>query len=52
VFDVPLDHRWGRISAKLQEEPADTPLQEKLDVMAQQIGYVGMAAATGQWQLQ
>lgn len=31
--------------AKLQEEPADTPLQEKLDAMAANIGYVGMACA-------
>eukprot|EP00953_Heterococcus_sp_UTEX-ZZ885_P013198 7546-Heterococcus_DN1.PRE.1 len=50
VIAVGAESRWGRISAKLQEEPADTPLQEKLDVMAQQIGYVGMAAATvTQW---
>lgn len=32
--------------AKLQEEPSDTPLQEKLDAMAAMIGYVGMACAT------
>lgn len=31
--------------AKLQEEPSDTPLQEKLDAMAAMIGYVGMACA-------
>lgn len=31
--------------AKLQEEPSDTPLQEKLDTMAANIGYVGMACA-------
>ncbi|CAN0514513.1 unnamed protein product [Laminaria digitata] len=31
--------------AKLQEEPCDTPLQEKLDAMAAMIGYVGMACA-------
>lgn len=33
------------LQAKLQEEPADTPLQEKLDAMAANIGYVGMACA-------
>jgi Ca2+-transporting ATPase len=45
VIAVGAESRWGRISAALQDEPADTPLQEKLDLMAQQIGYVGMAAA-------
>lgn len=33
------------VQAKLQEEPSDTPLQEKLDDMAAMIGYVGMACA-------
>lgn len=33
------------LKAKLQEEPSDTPLQEKLDTMAANIGYVGMACA-------
>ncbi|CAN0388715.1 unnamed protein product, partial [Hapterophycus canaliculatus] len=33
------------LQAKLQEEPSDTPLQEKLDAMAAMIGYVGMACA-------
>lgn len=33
------------IQAKLQEEPSDTPLQEKLDAMAALIGYIGMACA-------
>jgi P-type Ca2+ transporter type 2C len=37
--------RWGRIRAKLQEEPSDTPLQEKLDTMAKHVGYIGMFAA-------
>ncbi|CAM9918584.1 unnamed protein product [Pylaiella littoralis] len=42
---VGAESRWGRIKAKLQEEPSDTPLQEKLDAMAAMIGYVGMACA-------
>eukprot|EP00752_Nemacystus_decipiens_P016220 g14503.t1 len=42
---VGAESRWGRIKAKLQEEPSDTPLQEKLDDMAAMIGYVGMACA-------
>lgn len=45
VIAVGAESRWGRISAQLQQDPSDTPLQEKLDVMAQQIGYVGMASA-------
>ena len=36
---------YGMSQAKLQEEPSDTPLQEKLDAMAAMIGYVGMACA-------
>ncbi|CAM9407760.1 unnamed protein product, partial [Sphacelaria rigidula] len=45
VIAVGAESRWGRIKAKLQEEPSDTPLQEKLDTMAANIGYVGMACA-------
>jgi hypothetical protein len=41
-------NRWGRTRAKLTQESEDTPLQEKLDVLASQIGQLGMgmAAAT------
>jgi len=36
----------GKIASQLTEqEDAQTPLQEKLDVLAKQIGYVGMAVA-------
>lgn len=49
---IPFDFvrvRWRCSSlvnqAKLQEEPSDTPLQEKLDAMAALIGYIGMACA-------
>ncbi|CAB1113139.1 unnamed protein product [Ectocarpus sp. CCAP 1310/34] len=45
VVAVGAESRWGRIKAKLQDEPSDTPLQEKLDAMAATIGYVGMACA-------
>jgi len=37
--------RWGKTKAKLSTEAADTPLQEKLDKLAQQIGHGGMSAA-------
>lgn len=37
--------RWGKTKAKLAVETAPTPLQEKLDVLAGQIGNFGMVAA-------
>lgn len=37
--------RWGKTKAKLQAETVDTPLQEKLDLLAGQIGNVGMVSA-------
>ena len=39
------DSQWGIIKAHLEKEQDQTPLQEKLDRMAEIIGYVGMAAA-------
>jgi len=36
---------WGKIKKGLEVEKADTPLQEKLSGLADQIGYFGMAAA-------
>lgn len=40
-----LSRRWGKTKAKLAAETVDTPLQEKLDVLANQIGNVGIGAA-------
>lgn len=37
--------QWGVIKSHLEQEQEETPLQEKLDIMAANIGYVGMAAA-------
>lgn len=37
--------QWGKIRAGLIEEPANTPLQDKLEDMAEKIGYVGTGAA-------
>jgi magnesium-transporting ATPase (P-type) len=37
--------RWGKTRAKLVTEISATPLQEKLDTLAGQIGNLGMAAA-------
>lgn len=32
--------QYGQIRAKLQEEPAETPLQQKLEGIAKLVGYV------------
>jgi len=45
VTAVGDDTVWGGILSRIQEEREDTPLQEKLDKMAKQIGYGGMAIA-------
>jgi Ca2+-transporting ATPase len=37
--------RWGKTKALLAAETSPTPLQEKLDVLAAQIGHLGMATA-------
>jgi calcium-translocating P-type ATPase len=37
--------RWGKTKAKLAAETTETPLQEKLDVLAGQIGNLGMGSA-------
>ena len=37
--------RWGKTKAKLQADTVDTPLQEKLDLLAGQIGNLGMVSA-------
>ena len=45
VTAVGADSRWGRIKARLQQTAKNTPLQDKLDDLAQLIGYVGLGAA-------
>ena len=45
VVAVGAQSQWGRIKAKLQKEESNTPLQDKLDTLAEQIGYVGMGFA-------
>lgn len=42
---VGKNSQWGIIQSHLEKEQDETPLQEKLDEMAAQIGYVGMGAA-------
>lgn len=36
----------GQLKLKLQQDDDETPLQEKLAILADQIGYYGMMAAT------
>ncbi len=45
VTSVGEQSRWGKTKAKLAAETVDTPLQEKLDVLAGQIGNFGMVTA-------
>jgi calcium-translocating P-type ATPase len=45
VIGVGENSQWGRVRAKLVKEEVNTPLQDKLDTLAEQIGYVGMGAA-------
>jgi calcium-translocating P-type ATPase len=45
VTAVGEQSRWGKTKAKLAVESSDTPLQEKLDTLAGQIGNFGMVTA-------
>ncbi len=45
VVAVGENSEWGRIKKGLETEQSPTPLQDKLEVLANQIGYVGMAFA-------
>mmetsp|Transcript_22674 Transcript_22674/g.22874 ORF Transcript_22674/g.22874 Transcript_22674/m.22874 type:complete len:1042 (-) Transcript_22674:604-3729(-) len=45
VTAVGAQSRWGRTKAKLASKTEDTPLQEKLDTLAGQIGKGGMSVA-------
>jgi len=47
VIAVGRNSQWGKIKGKLVAEAVNTPLQDKLEVMTQEIGYVGMCAAFG-----
>lgn len=46
VLAVGLNSQEGQNKAKLQKDSDDTPLQEKLAVLADQIGRLGIASAT------
>ena len=45
VIATGANSRWGRSKSKLDKETPNTPLQEKLETLANQIGYVGMFMA-------
>lgn len=45
VIAVGANSRWGKSKSKLEKDSPDTPLQEKLETLANQIGYFGMAVA-------
>jgi len=47
VIAVGRNSQWGKIKGKLVAEAVNTPLQDKLEVMTQEIGYLGMFAAFG-----
>ena len=47
VMGTGENSQWGKIKANLVVESVNTPLQEKLEVMTGQIGYIGMIAALG-----
>jgi len=42
VVGVGINSQWGKIKANLAVEATDTPLQEKLNIMTTQIGYIGL----------
>lgn len=45
VIGIGCKSQWGKIKANLVSESVNTPLQDKLEQMAEQIGYVGLIAA-------
>lgn len=45
VLAVGPQSQWGLILAKIKEDVAETPLQEKLGVLAANIGYLGLLVA-------
>jgi len=47
VIGIGLYSQWGKIKANLVTEAVNTPLQDKLEEMTKQVGYIGMVAAFG-----
>lgn len=47
VIGIGLHSQWGKIKANLVTEAVNTPLQDKLEEMTKQVGYLGMISAFG-----
>lgn len=45
IIATGANSRWGKSKSKLERDAPATPLQEKLETLANQIGYFGMAMA-------
>jgi calcium-translocating P-type ATPase len=45
VIGIGPNSQWGKIKANLVSVATNTPLQDKLELMAEQIGYVGLTMA-------
>lgn len=46
VAAVGKNSYYGKLKMKIQQDDDDTPLQQKLTVLADQVGKVGMMSAT------
>lgn len=46
VIGIGIHSQWGKIKANLVSESVNTPLQDKLEIMAKDIGKVGMVFAS------
>ena len=47
VIAVGRNSQWGKIKGNLAVAAVSTPLQQKLETMTKQIGYIGVGAAIG-----
>lgn len=47
VIGIGLHSQWGKIKANLVTEAVNTPLQDKLEEMTKQVGYLGMIVSFG-----
>ena len=47
VIAVGRNSQWGKIKGNLAVAAVSTPLQQKLEIMTKQIGYIGVLAAIG-----
>jgi magnesium-transporting ATPase (P-type) len=45
VAAVGRNSYYGKLKLKIQQDEDDTPLQQKLTILAEQVGHVGMVSA-------